>query len=206
MQASSPSFRPNFWIVFKDYVKRTLMGERHLPPWWLRDVGGSDFKRTGAEFLRYFIEIAHLRPEARVLEIGCGSGRMALPLSRYLQDGTYTGIDITPQSIAWCQRHISRRYPLFTFVHADLYNKRYNPDGKLHANSYTFPFADRTFDFVFLTSVFTHLLPADATHYLQEIARLLAPQGNALLTFFLLNDRQARIGNTSGCRLIATES
>ena len=196
MQASSPSFRPDFWIVLKDYIKRTLTGERHLPPWWLRDVGGSDFKRTGEEFLRHFVEIAHLQPEARVLEIGCGSGRMALPLTRYLQEGTYTGIDITPQSIAWCQQHISRRHPHFTFVHADLYNKRYNPDGKWHANTYTYPFPDQAFDFIFLTSVFTHLLPADTTHYLQEIARLLAPQGNALLTFFLLNERQAELAST----------
>lgn len=193
MQALSPSFQPDFWTLLKDTINRTIRGERHLPPWWLRDVGGSDFKRTGEEFLRYFIELAHLPPQARVLEIGCGSGRMALPLTRYLQGGTYTGIDITPKSIAWCQQHISRRHPHFTFVHADLYNKRYNPDGKLQANAYSFPFDDQGFDFIFLTSVFTHLLPADTTHYLQEIARLLAPRGNALLTFFLLNERQAEL-------------
>jgi SAM-dependent methyltransferase len=186
-------FTPTIWDQFKDLVARTLRGELRFPPWWLRDVGGSDFKRTGEEFLRYFIEIARLHPQAHVLEIGCGSGRMALPLTRYLQGGAYTGIDITPKSIAWCQQRITRRYPHFTFIHADLYNKRYNPGGTLHADAYTFPFADQAFDFIFLTSVFTHLLPADTTHYLQEIARLLAPRGNALLTFFLLNDRQAEL-------------
>jgi len=193
MQALSPSFQPDFWTVLKDAINRTIRGERQLPPWWLRDVGGSDFKRTGEEFLRHFIEIAHLTPQAHVLEIGCGSGRMALPLTRYLQGGTYTGIDITPKSIAWCQQHISRRYPHFAFVHADLYNKRYNPGGRSQAHTYTFPFTEQSFDFIFLTSVFTHLLPADTTHYLEEITRLLAPQGNALLTFFLLNERQAEL-------------
>ncbi|MBN2391083.1 MAG: class I SAM-dependent methyltransferase [Anaerolineae bacterium] len=189
-------YTPTLWEQLKDLGARVLRGELRSPPWWLRDVGGSDFKRTGEEFLRYFIEIAHLQPDARVLEIGCGSGRMALPLRGYLRGGTYTGIDITAQSIVWCQQHISRRYPHFTFVHADLYNKRYNPDGKLHADTYIFPFADGAFDFIFLTSVFTHLLPADTTHYLQEIARLLAPQGNALCTFFLLNDQQAELAAT----------
>ena len=187
------NFTPTIWEQCKDFVARTLRGELRFPPWWLRDVGGSDFKCTGKEFLRHFIELAHLAPQARVLEIGCGSGRMALPLTRHLQDGAYTGIDITPKSIAWCQQHITRRHPHFVFVHADLYNKRYNPEGTLQASTYPFPFADQGFDFIFLTSVFTHLLPADTTHYLQEIARLLAPQGNALLTFFLLDNRQAEL-------------
>ena len=189
----SHDFTPTPWIRLKDWIARALRGELRLPPWWLRDVGGSDFKRTGEEFLRHFIEIAHLSPQARVLEIGCGSGRMALPLTRYLHGGAYTGVDITPNSIAWCQRQITRRHPHFTFVHADLYNKRYNPHGKLQARTYTFPFEDGTFDFVFLTSVLTHLLPADTSRYLHEIARLLAPEGNALLTFFLLNDEQAAL-------------
>ena len=187
------NFTPTVWDRLKDLVTRTIRGELQLPPWWLRDVGGSDFKKIGVEFLKIFRNVAGLRPDACVLEIGCGSGRMVLPLTHYLQDGTYSGIDITPKSIIWCQEHITNRHPNFTFVHADLYNKRYNPTGSQLARKYIFPFNDHIFDFIFLTSVFTHLLPEDTIHYLQEIARLLAPQGQALITFFLLNaPQQAR--------------
>jgi hypothetical protein len=41
---------------------------------------------------------------------------------------------------------------------------------------------------VLATSVFTHLLEADATHYIAECERVLAPGGRLFATFFLLND------------------
>jgi hypothetical protein len=72
----------------------------------------------------------------------------------------------------------------------DLYNKRYNPTGRHLTKDYTFPFQGKNFNFIFLTSVFTHLLPDDTKNYLQEIARLLHPDGRAFITFFLLNETQ----------------
>lgn len=190
-ESEKPSFEPGYLTILTDSVSRALRGQLHLPPWWLRDVGGADFEATGREFLDLFKRLGNLLPDERILEIGCGCGRMALPLTGYLgRDGSYTGIDITQKSIAWCQKHITRRYPNFRFLHADLYNRRYNPAGQQLARGYTFPFADESFDFIFLTSVFTHMLPPDVEHYVGEIARLLHPDGRALLTLFLLNDTQ----------------
>jgi SAM-dependent methyltransferase len=40
---------------------------------------------------------------------------------------------------------------------------------------------------VFLSSVFTHLLPREIENYLREISRVLAPGGRCVITFFLLN-------------------
>lgn len=194
MEGMPPSFRPDLLTIVKDYINRAIRGELHLPPWWLRDVGGSDFKATGEEFLRLFIQVGGLQPDERVLEIGCGSGRMAIPLTGYMsRAGLYVGMDITRPTIVWCQRHISRRYPNFHFLHADLYNKRYNPTGRYHARDYTFPFKNQSFDFIFLTSVFTHMLPEDTAHYLRQIARMLHQDGRAFFTFFLLNDEQQRL-------------
>ena len=48
-----------------------------------------------------------------------------------------------------------------------------------------------TSDFVFLTSVFTHMLPPEVAHYLREIKRVLRAEGRCLATFFLLNERSA---------------
>jgi hypothetical protein len=46
--------------------------------------GGGDFNQVGEEYLRYFVELGGLHPHARVLSIGCGVGRMVVPLTRYL--------------------------------------------------------------------------------------------------------------------------
>lgn len=178
-------------MVISDYVIRAAKGELHLPPYWLRDVGPSDFEATGREFLDLFIRLAELQPDEQILEIGCGCGRMALPLTTYLNSkGTYVGMDITQKPIAWCQHNITPRYPNFRFFHIDLYNKRYNEQSQNLAKDYKFPFQNESFDFIFLTSVFTHLLPDDTENYLSEIGRLLRSDGRALLTFFLLNHTQ----------------
>jgi SAM-dependent methyltransferase len=187
-----PFFKPSRLTVLKDLVHRTIQGELHLPPWWLRDVGGGDdFAAIGQEFLNLFIQIGNLQPDEQVLEIGCGSGRMAIPLTSYLSPaGSYTGMDITQRSIVWCQQNISDHHPNFCFLHADLYNKRYNPHGRYLAQEYAFPFQDKSFDFILLTSVFTHLLPQETENYLREIARMLRPYGRGFFTFFLLNETQ----------------
>ena len=71
---------------------------------------------------------------------------------------------------------------------ADIYNKAFNPTGRYQAKEYTFPFSDNTFDFIFLTSVFTHMLLEDVQHYVAEIIRLLKPHGRVFSTWFLVND------------------
>src|ERR1700741_1289804 len=103
-------------------------GRSLIPPRCLHSVGPSDFVETGEEFLRYFTELAGLTPHERVLDVGCGTGRMARPLSRYLTDGRYDGVDVVGPSIAWCQAAY-RRFPNFRFHHADVYNRVYNPKG-----------------------------------------------------------------------------
>jgi ubiquinone/menaquinone biosynthesis C-methylase UbiE len=190
---TSPT-KPNPLVRLTDFMSRAARGQLHLPPWWLRDVGPSDFEATGQEFLNLFIQLGKLQPDEWVLDIGCGCGRMALPLTRYLSPaGFYLGMDITQNPLLWCQEKISGRFPNFQFLHMDLYNKRYNPQGNYLAKDYVFPFQAESFDFIFLTSVFTHLLPEDTQNYLREIARLKSPKGRVLMTFFLLNPAQQEL-------------
>jgi len=139
--------------------------------------------------LDYLVQLCGLQPGDAVLDVGCGSGRMALPLTGYLNsEGRYAGFDISEKAIAWCQEHISRPHPNFDFAVADIYNSLYNPKGKYQSLDFRFPYADESFDVVFLTSVFTHMFPPDVDHYLDEIARVLKPGGRSLCTFFLLNE------------------
>jgi SAM-dependent methyltransferase len=83
----------------------------------------------------------------------------------------------------------------------DLYNKTYHPRGKVPPKDFRFPYPDASFDFAFLTSVFTHMLPDDVAHYAREIARTLRPGGTALATFFLLNNESLRLKDTKASSL-----
>jgi SAM-dependent methyltransferase len=159
-----------------------------VPPESMIFVGDGDFEATGSEFLKYFVDFAGLAPSSRVLDVGCGIGRMAAPLTKYLSAGEYYGFDIVRSGIDWSVENISSKFPNFHFQHANVFNKNYNPDGQTSADVYRFPYSDAFFDFAFLTSVFTHMLPAAVDNYMSEISRVLKPGATCLITFFLLND------------------
>ncbi len=164
------------------------------PPVGQALVFGADpgFQVIGAEYLRYFRELGGLQPSHKVLEVGCGIGRIAVALAGYLSaDGEYRGFDIAREGIAWCRENITPRHPHFRFDWADVYNKTYNPRGTRRAAEFTFPYEDGRFDVVYTTSVFTHMLAADLARYLAESARVLKRGGRCLHTFFLLNDETA---------------
>jgi SAM-dependent methyltransferase len=93
-----------------------------------------------------------------------------------------------PKGVDWCAEAITPRFPNFRFQVADVYSHRYYRRGSSSARDYRFPFDDNSFDFVFLTSVFTHLLPEDAANYIRQSARVLRPGGTCFATFFLLNE------------------
>jgi ubiquinone/menaquinone biosynthesis C-methylase UbiE len=152
------------------------------------------FKASGEEFLRIYKDVARLEPHERMLDVGSGIGRKTLPLTQYLNEqALYQGIDITKEGIDWCRSRITPRFPNFSFLHIDVYNKHYNPDGKSRPSEYKFPFADESFDFVMLGSVFTHMLPADVENYLSEARRVLTTRGRCLITYFLLNEETNRL-------------
>jgi SAM-dependent methyltransferase len=151
--------------------------------------GRGDFHAIGREFLGHFVNLAQLHRDERVLDLGCGMGRMARPLTRYLSAaGQYWGLDVGKPAIAWCQAHLTSAHPNFHFQHLDERSGLYNPEGRLLPKELRLPFPDGVFDFVFLTSVFTHLLPDAAERYLAEVDRVLKPDGRCLATFFLVND------------------
>jgi SAM-dependent methyltransferase len=99
--------------------------------------------------------------------------------------GTYDGIEIALDKFRYCQQTFSSRHANFRFHHANIHSSFYNPLGQISAAKYRFPFDDESFDFVFLVSVFTHMLPADVEHYLAEIARVLVKRAKCICTFWL---------------------
>lgn len=176
------------WVL--DSVDLALgLRKEMIPPRRLQGfIGSGDFRDIGDEFLFYFRQLCGLQPEHRVLDLGCGIGRMAVPLTEYLsQRGSYEGMDIVPHGIEWCTAHITPKFPNFRFQVTDVYSKYYNPTGQYQASEYRFPFADGSFDFAFLTSVFTHMLPDEVRNYMGELRRVLKPGGKCLITWLMLN-------------------
>jgi SAM-dependent methyltransferase len=155
-------------------------------------VGGGF--NLGFETLGFLIELAGLRPGERVLDIGCGTGRVAYALAHYLApEARYEGFDVLERLVTWCRETIAPRHPRFGFTRVDVRNTFYNPAGTIEARDLAFPYPTGSFDVAFAASVFTHLLADEVTHYLDETRRVLRPGGRFLSSWFLFDDEAWRL-------------
>ncbi|MGC9998549.1 MAG: class I SAM-dependent methyltransferase [Bryobacteraceae bacterium] len=182
-----------FSLDLPDFILRAFTGRLHWPPYSLRAfVGGANFDTVGHWFLEEFRGLGLLQERGRILDIGCGCGRIAFALAmdaavRKLEI-EYDGMDIDRANIQWCQRHITPRNASFRFYLADCASPSYNPHGQQAPTTYQFPFSDGKFDLILLISVFTHMLEDEMRQYLSEAARMLTPNGRVYATFFLFQN------------------
>lgn len=106
-----------------------------------------------------------LMPEDYVIDVGCGAGRLAMPLSQYLS-GKYLGIDVVPDFI----KHAS--------------NITNRPNWRFEVTSgTTIPEKKNQADMICFFSVFTHLLHEQSYQYLAEAKRVLKPNGKIIFSF-----------------------
>ncbi len=173
------------------YLPVDLFRKRHPlePPKGMIYTGGGDFIAIGKTFFNYFKKYGALTPESQVLDIGSGIGRMAIPFTEFLNEkGRYEGFDVVKRGVDWCNKHVGSKYAHFNFQFVPLKNDLYNLDTADEAALYKFPYQDTDFDFAFLTSVFTHMMPNDLDNYLSEIHRVLKPGKICFATFFILDE------------------
>ena len=146
---------------YKAYVSRLAPNNQRQA---LETAIGGEFKAFGIverEMLRFY----GLRPDSKVIDVGCGSGRLTLALSEYLSAGEYIGTDVVPALIKQAKTYA-------------------RPTWQFHlVTSLVIPAADGSTDFVCLFSVLTHLLHEQAYIYLRECRRVLRPGGRIVFSF-----------------------
>lgn len=165
-----------------DAAARTLIP----PPELRRRVSGTpselEYVRAAVEYATILRAVCRLGAEEWVLEPGCGAGRVAAALAGYLRPpGAYRGFDIHLPSIEFARRAFAP-WPHFAFEHADIRTEYFldSPGAfegqRVPPERYHFPYPDRSFDFVFTVSLYTHMLPEATQRFLAETARVLRPR------------------------------
>lgn len=129
-----------------------------------RAVGGS-FSAMGAILRESLIAHANLVPDHYVIDVGCGSGRLAKALVPYLR-GPLLGTDVVPAVLKYAAEICHR--PDWRFV---------------RVTEISIPERDNQADVVVFYSVMTHLLHEDSYRYLCEARRVLKPGGRVVFSF-----------------------
>ncbi len=122
------------------------------------------------------------------MEIGCGYGRKPEHLKNFRLGGErftghYVGVDIDPDLLEFARKSFPPGQ--FSFLLTTQSSTTYSSDSKRQPGSeFRFPLADASQDFVYSTSLFTHLLEAELANYLRESLRILKPGGIMLMNYF----------------------
>lgn len=131
---------------------------------------------TAGRLERVYQEIAaHLQPGYGVLDIGCGTGTLALLLAR--RGCHVTGIDVSPQMLALAEKKL-RQAGLADRV-------RLVEMGAVELDD---AFSDGSFDAVTATLVFSELSGDEMDYTLAACRRLLRPGGQVLVADEVLPD------------------
>jgi ubiquinone/menaquinone biosynthesis C-methylase UbiE len=94
-----------------------------------------------------------LQDGENILDVGCGSGRLAFYLNWTKRDNPYTGLDITPYYIELARKAL----PRYTWVEGDCRS---------------LPFPDQSFDVVCSTNLLIHLPWDDVKKSIDEMVRV----------------------------------
>jgi ubiquinone/menaquinone biosynthesis C-methylase UbiE len=111
---------------------------------------------------RRLVELAAIEPGHRVLEIGCGTGNLALRAHRMHPDAELVGIDPDPLALARARRKAERAGRPVRF-----------DQGKAG----DLPYPDESMDRVLSAFMFHHLDDAEKRRALAETRRVLRPGG-----------------------------
>jgi SAM-dependent methyltransferase len=168
----SSNHLPNYKSSYNQLVKDLL--ESHDQEQAMSLAVGGEFKAFG--LLEFYLLLDHkLEKHHNVVDVGCGSGRLAVHLAPFLK-GHYTGIDVVPEVIEYAKKITQRSDWDF-----------------LITESLKIPATNNSADFICFFSVFTHLLHEESYRYLEDANRVLKPGGRIIFSFleFSVNSQWA---------------
>ncbi len=137
---------------------------------WLLPLYDPLLKLLGFESIhRQLVEQAGIRPNHRVIEIGCGTGNLLILIKRLHPQAEVVGLDPDPKALARAWRKAEREA---ISVQLD------------RGFAEELPYPDASFDRVFSAFMFHHLEPDEKEETLQEAQRVLKPGGSLHLLDF----------------------
>jgi SAM-dependent methyltransferase len=157
-----PQARFHFLQDYRRHV-RTLMAKHPLPQAMSLAVGGS-YDALGEVEKQLLIGLG-LEPGHTLLDVGCGSGRLAKALVPYLTSGRFFGTDVVQELLDYARDGCPANWE-FVLV-----------------EDIRIPCRENSADFACFFSVFTHLLHEESYCYLLEARRVVKPQGKIVFSF-----------------------
>lgn len=139
------------------------------------------YAESGIQFFRMILEHLRITKSDRVLEIGCGTGRISAPFIKHLGKN-YQGFDNNRHFIEHCQTLGNN------FEHLDVFHDDWNPSGSIDPLQARFPYRDKQFSAVFSVVVFNHFRASWFQHYLAEAARVLSKGGKFFATLVVASE------------------
>jgi len=125
---------------------------------------------------------------ARVLDLGCGIGRMTAPMGAHFAE--VVGVDVSGEMIERAQA-----------LHADIENVTF----ATNSGADLADFADESFDLVVSYSVLPHIPVDVVTAYFAEVNRILKPGGWYRYQFWVGPERQQADNDTLNIRVYSPE-
>jgi len=161
---------PNARLSYADHMTNLLA--KNDPERAMSLAVGGDYEIMG-EALRERLVRFGLRPNDYLIDVGCGSGRVAFALSRspWRDSIRYLGVDIVPAMLEFAAQKCEQPRWRFELV----------TEPKI-------PEADGVAEMVCFFSVFTHLMQEESFLYLQEARRVLQPGGRIVASYLDIAD------------------
>ena len=177
--------RKLYYLPYDTFRTLFKKQDRLIPPKGKANVGRGDFKSFGDKFCKDIINTCKVTQNNKILDVGCGIGRIARPFAKFLSsDGYYCGFDILKSDIEWCKKQYAD-YKNFNFNSFPIINDLYLSQAQCEAKDFNFPFKEKSFDLVILISVFTHMQAAAVKNYFYQISKVLKSGGKIYGSFFL---------------------
>jgi ubiquinone/menaquinone biosynthesis C-methylase UbiE len=150
MTATQEPYTKAMWtdrmVPYYDTIARLLMRERRIK--------------------RRVVAATRLAPAGRLLDIGCGTGTLALLAKRMRPSASIVGLDGDPAILALARRKAAAAGLAVQFD---------------EGMSYDLPYADGSFDAATSTLMLHHLTPSQRERTLRELWRVLCPGGRLVI-------------------------